>query len=577
MRIRGRLSSRLGVVWAVAFAVCGVCMVQGDARAAAPSRGTGINRALPAGARISGTREAKEAAPKPIAKGENGLAGKTQMADWSAANTGDAWRILDKNEVTCEAFVTGSWANLADGKMTARDFQMVSPPDLGAALGLATVYGPDTAGWFVAGGRRVHVQTTDAKRNNTTLSYESLARLGWAAGVARDARPCARILWGKGILGSSMPLETFCAKAVEKAPRTGAWLVAGLAEFSTLRGRALERSPVGASIHSMSASGNGERPVFQTASAENRRALFVTLILDSKGSSEAARSLAGRFLPPDASVVSPSGFLLRTQYACFAPPGPHIDPTKPFQAIWNAHNRTQVLDLPHVTTVREALEGTRITKAYVSVYAISAVVPYALYQKPELMDPTEKDPSILIEQRLATANTPLGEPVYERARILLRKPVAEAILRISRRAREQGYRLKIYDAYRPLSVSQRLYAKHPDVRYLAAPNVGSRHNRGAALDLTLTDAEGSEIEMPSDYLTFDTRSHRNSPGMTAAARKNMELLTSLMATERFTTINEEWWHYDAPNWEQYPVMDEPLWPEGEPAAQSANGKRPHKP
>jgi hypothetical protein len=44
-----------------------------------------------------------------------------------------------------------------------------------------------------------------------------------------------------------------------------------------------------------------------------------------------------------------------------------------------------------------------------------------------------------------------------------------------------------------------------------------------------------------------------------------------MATERFTTINEEWWHYDAPNWEQYPVMDEPLWPEHEPGAKSANG------
>ena len=571
MRIRGWLSSHLGVVWAVAFVVCGVCMVQGEARAAAPSRGTGTNTALPGGTRTSGTGGARQAAVKPTAKGKNASAGKTQMADWSAADTRGAWQMLDRNEETCEAFLTGSWADLATGKLTARDFQLVSPPDLGAALGLATVYGPDTAGWFVAGGRRVHVRTTDARRNNTTLSYESLARLAWAAGVAKDARPCARILWGKAALGSSMPLETFCAKAVDKAPRTGAWLVAGLAEFSTLRGRALERSPAGTSITSMSASGNGERPFFQTASAENRRALFVALMLDSKRSSEAARSLAGRFFPPDPPVVSPGGFLLRTHYACFALPGPRIDPTKPFQAIWNAHNRTQLLDLPHVTTVREALEGTRIAKAYVSVYAISAVVPYALYQKPELMDPTEKDPSILIEQRLATANTPIGEPVYERPRILLRKPVAEAILRISRRARQQGCRLKIYDAYRPLSVSQRLYAKHPDVRYLAAPNVGSRHNRGAALDLTLTDSQGREIEMPSDYLTFDTRSHRNSPGMTAAARKNMELLTSFMATERFTTINEEWWHYDAPNWEQYPVMDEPLWPEHEPGAKSANG------
>jgi zinc D-Ala-D-Ala dipeptidase len=522
------------------------------AKAAPRARSTAARSAKATGASVSGSAK-RVPAVTAAAKSANGSVPK-RMADWSAANTGGLWRTMEKNQETCEAFLTGNWADVASGKIAGRDFRKVSPPDLGAALGLATVYGPDTAGWFVSGGRRVNVQTTDAARGNTTLSYESLARLGWATGVAADAPYCARIVWGAPSSTGAMPLRDFCARVIESAPRTGAWLVAGLVELSMAEGRSLRRSPVGCGLDAGS---------YGMSWGEGQRVLLVVLLVDPKSDSESAQALRKGFFA--AGAPAQGGLLLRAHYAVFSTsPGPHLDTTQPFQAAWTARTRSEILNLPKVSGVCEATEGTRVGRAYVSVYALKTVAPYHLYPEPELMDPTEKDPTILVEQRLATKNNPLGVPIYDRPRVLLRKPVAEAILRISQRAQQKGYRLKIYDAYRPLSVSQRLYLKFPEASrsgYLAVPNIGSRHNRGAALDLTLTDSKGREIEMPSDYLTFDGTSHRTTPKMSAAARRNMETLTALMASEGFTTINEEWWHYDAPNWERYPVMDEPLWPE----------------
>jgi hypothetical protein len=93
------------------------------------------------------------------------------------------------------------------------------------------------------------------------------------------------------------------------------------------------------------------------------------------------------------------------------------------------------------------------------------------------------------------------------------------------------------------------------------PNVGSRHNRGAAVDCTIADRDGQDLEMPSDYLVFDDRAHSDSTRMTPAARRNLRVLEKAMAEEGFTTIRDEWWHFDAPNWTQYRVMDVPFWPE----------------
>ncbi|HUT22963.1 MAG TPA: hypothetical protein VM492_01330, partial [Sumerlaeia bacterium] len=107
------------------------------------------------------------------------------------------WQLLEGNRDPCRAFVHGSWDKMAAGQLEASDFRTVSPPDLAAALGLATVYDTDTAGWFLAAGRRLHVRPTNSS-GASVHSYESLARLGWAVGVMAETTASLRVCWDAG-------------------------------------------------------------------------------------------------------------------------------------------------------------------------------------------------------------------------------------------------------------------------------------------------------------------------------------------------------------------------------------------
>ncbi|MGH7946326.1 MAG: M15 family metallopeptidase [Opitutaceae bacterium] len=118
-------------------------------------------------------------------------------------------------------------------------------------------------------------------------------------------------------------------------------------------------------------------------------------------------------------------------------------------------------------------------------------------------------PGIVIDIRYATANNFMQQPVYNIARPLLRAPAARALQAVQRELATQGLGIKVWDAYRPYRVTQRIWAliRNPD--FVADPTKGSRHNRGAAVDLTLVDrATGRELEMPTAYDEFSPRAPR---------------------------------------------------------------------
>ena len=457
---------------------------------------------------------------------------------------------------------------MAAGQLEASDFRTVSPPDLAAALGLATVYDTDTAGWFLAAGRRLHVRPTNSS-GASVHSYESLARLGWAVGVMAETTASLRVCWDAG---SEEPIgmETLLARAVENAPRTGAWIVAGQAEFAVARGQALKRSPaVGAPMTEVYDPQDPDRFFFSPVEESDVAGPIVALVVRFRRAGAPASvsaELAERFFP--VAQRNQFGLLIRAHYAPFLPPVPPMDPSRPFEAMWRLEDSGADREpgFHSVKTVREALPGTSVRRGRLSVWAIGSLSPFRECEKPELAELEALDPTIVPGERRML----FGEPIYERPRFLLRKEVAEKVVRVSQNLRRQGCRLKILDAYRPLSVTQRLWNLRPDsmrphTPYLAAPNRGSRHNRGAAVDCTLTDMDGKELEMPSGYLVFDETAHRDCPGMNPEAKGNMDILTAAMREEGFTTIPEEWWHFDAPNWERYRVLDVPLWPPEPPA------------
>ncbi len=189
-----------------------------------------------------------------------------------------------------------------------------------------------------------------------------------------------------------------------------------------------------------------------------------------------------------------------------------------------------------------------------------AFFPQGLFSAEEnpLVDLKKIIPSIRVDIRYATADNFMKEVLYPEARCLLRKEVAEKLVRVQERLQSKGLGLKIFDGYRPLSVQKKMWARVPIEGYVANPAKGSNHNRGAAVDVTLVDASGQELPMPSAYDEFSEKAHRDYAGGTEAARENRRMLRDAMETEGFHGISTEWWHFDDADAKKYPVLDLPF-------------------
>lgn len=172
-----------------------------------------------------------------------------------------------------------------------------------------------------------------------------------------------------------------------------------------------------------------------------------------------------------------------------------------------------------------------------------------------LVDLQKEIPSIKIEIKYATADNFTKEVLYPEARCLIRKEVAEKLARVQKALQAQNLSLKFFDAYRPLSVQKKMWAKFPVEGFVANPAKGSNHNRGAAVDVTLVDAEGKELPMPSAYDEFSERAHRDYAGGTDSERRNRQVLREAMEKEGFVALKTEWWHFDDKDAKTYPVLD----------------------
>jgi D-alanyl-D-alanine dipeptidase len=165
-------------------------------------------------------------------------------------------------------------------------------------------------------------------------------------------------------------------------------------------------------------------------------------------------------------------------------------------------------------------------------------------------------PGIVLDIRYATANNFTGQQVYDTAAAFLRKPVAEALLRAQLELRSKGLGLKVFDAYRPYRATLKFFRVYPDKSFVAAPWLGSRHNRGAAVDLTLIDlSSGQELLMPTLFDDFTERASPSYMDLPEEAIRNREKLINIMSKHGFSVFHTEWWHYDFRGWEQFGLMD----------------------
>lgn len=175
-----------------------------------------------------------------------------------------------------------------------------------------------------------------------------------------------------------------------------------------------------------------------------------------------------------------------------------------------------------------------------------------------IVDILSVDSTIVLDIRYATDNNFTKTKLYPVARAKLRREAAESLAAVNQELRSHGLRLKVYDAYRPLAIQWKLWEVVPNEDYVADPRKGSRHNRGAAVDLTIIDSLGNELEMPTPYDDFTEKAWHSYGSLPDSVRKNRAMLKEMMERHGFLPIKSEWWHYDFHGWEQFDIMDEPL-------------------
>lgn len=180
---------------------------------------------------------------------------------------------------------------------------------------------------------------------------------------------------------------------------------------------------------------------------------------------------------------------------------------------------------------------------------------------PDLVEPAKLDSTIHLDIRYASTTNFLGSVFYASPRAFLQRPAALAVVRAARALRPLGYGILIHDAYRPWYVTKVFWDATPiESRWLVAnPARGSKHNRGAAVDLTLYDrSTGAPIEMPSTYDEATVRAESDYPGGTSRQRWHRALLRRVLEAEGFVVNPSEWWHFDYRDWQRYQILNTPF-------------------
>lgn len=198
----------------------------------------------------------------------------------------------------------------------------------------------------------------------------------------------------------------------------------------------------------------------------------------------------------------------------------------------------------------------------------SLLIPFAIFfislstiaqDQQELVDLEELSDDFLYEIRYATSNNFIGEVLYDCPKCLLRPEVAEALLAANEYFQEKGYRIRIYDCYRPLDVQKKMWKKMPRAGYVGNPyGNGSIHNRGAAVDMTLETLEGCHVEMGSEYDHFGKAAHIDNYDFPKEILDNRKLFFEGMRKFGFSPIRTEWWHFSYRKNLGYKIMNVPL-------------------
>lgn len=157
---------------------------------------------------------------------------------------------------------------------------------------------------------------------------------------------------------------------------------------------------------------------------------------------------------------------------------------------------------------------------------------------------TEKEYDVVLDIRYATQNNFTGKEIYKKPGCYLHPDAAAALKKAVKLAKEQGYKIKIFDAFRPLEVQQELWNNNPDPNFISNPETGSiPHCRGVAVDINLIDKDGNELNMGTGFDEFNEKSHLGRLDISKDEQRNRYILLGIMTTAGWDFYSKEWWHF----------------------------------
>lgn len=175
----------------------------------------------------------------------------------------------------------------------------------------------------------------------------------------------------------------------------------------------------------------------------------------------------------------------------------------------------------------------------------------------QMVDVKTQVPGIILDLRYCTAGNFMQLPLYPPLTTTwLRRPAADSLKVIQSALKKSGLGLKIFDAYRPYSVTEKMWEPVQDDRYAADPKKGSGHNRGVAVDLTIINLQTmEELDMGTGFDNFSDTAHHAFTSLPEAVLQNRLLLKNIMEQHGFKALDTEWWHYYLPNAKDYELLD----------------------
>lgn len=165
------------------------------------------------------------------------------------------------------------------------------------------------------------------------------------------------------------------------------------------------------------------------------------------------------------------------------------------------------------------------------------------YDTTQWKEITERS-GVVLDIRYATDNNFTKKQIYPCPRCFLRPVMADKILKLQKDIKNKyGMSLKLFDCYRPRPAQQKLWDIVPDARYVTPPKKGSMHNKGLAVDLTIMDKNGKELDMGTEYDFFGQEAYTTNTDLPEEVLKNRNILTKLMNIHGIKGIRTEWWHF----------------------------------